>query len=121
MSRILLADDDPQLLALRARLLEDSGHQVYAAMRPSDAMRHLANAEVVIMDLRFPGPNGHPDPSEGLGLIRDIRASGYRGPVIVLCGWMQDLEGTAEERLVSRAIQKPVTMDALLEAVTASL
>jgi len=117
MPRILVADDDAAQLDLRRLILEAGGHQVSLAIRPSDALRQLASADLVIMDLRFPNARGDDDPAEGLFLIRAIRDSGYRGPVLVLSGWPQDLEGQPEEQLVSRVMLKPVGMQALLQAI----
>jgi len=117
MPRILVADNDAAQLDLRRLILEAGGHQVSLAVRPGDVLRQLASAELVIMDLRFPNAQGDDDPAEGLTLIRAIRDSGYRGPVLVLSGWTQDLEGHPEEQLVSRVMLKPVGMQDLLEAI----
>src|SRR5579864_4318761 len=117
MPRILVADDDAQQLKLRALLLEAGGHEVAIAFSPSEVMRRLATADVVIMDLRFPNARGEPDAAEGLTLIRQIREQGCGAPVIVMSGWPQDLEGSPEEKLVSRVMVKPVGMAALLQAI----
>src|SRR6185295_8910546 len=89
MCRILVADDNWQQLDLRKLLLEQAGHQVAVAWSVSETMRQveLGNAELVIMDLRFPNAAGEPDASEGLALIRRIREGGCRIPLIVLSGW----------------------------------
>ena len=39
--------------------------------------------------------------------------------MIVLCGWPHELEGTPEERLVSRVMPKPVGMGTLLDGLGA--
>ena len=117
MPRILVADDDPAQLDLRRLILEAGGHQVSLAIRPGDVLRQLASADMVIMDLRFPNAQGDDDSAEGLTLIRAIRDSGYRGPVLVLSGWTEDLEGQPEEQLVSRVMLKPVGMQGLLQAI----
>jgi CheY-like chemotaxis protein len=117
MPRILVADDDPAQLDLRRLILEAGGHQVSLAIRPGDVLRQLASADLVIMDLRFPNAQGDDDPAEGLTLIRAIRDSGYRGPVLVLSGWTEDLAGQPEEQLVSRVMLKPIGMQGLLQAI----
>jgi CheY-like chemotaxis protein len=117
MPRILVADDDAAQLDLRRLILEADGHQVSLAIRPGDVLRQLATAELVIMDLRFPNAQGDDDPAEGLALIRTIRDSGYRGPVLVLSGWTEDLEGQPEEQMVSRVMLKPVGIPGLLQAI----
>lgn len=119
MPRILVADDDPEQLGLRKLLLEADGHAVSVALCAAETIRHLeqAAADLVIMDLRFPNPGGVPDSREGLALIRHIRESGCRAPVIVLSGWPEDLYGQPEEKLVSRIMVKPAGMGALREAI----
>ncbi|HLK51212.1 MAG TPA: response regulator [Bryobacteraceae bacterium] len=117
MPRILVADDDPTQLELRAKLLETGGHQVSVACCPSETLRLLPSADLVVMDLRFRNQKGDSDANEGISLIRRIRESGCRAPVIVISGWPQDLEGRPEERMVSRIIAKPVGLAALLTAI----
>jgi len=104
-------------LQLRARLLEASGHEVSLAGHASAVIPYLATSQVVIIDLRFPNSQGQPDAAEGLKLIRQIRESGCRAPVIVISGWPEDLSGTPEERMVSRVMQKPVAIESLLGAI----
>lgn len=119
MSRILVADDDAQQLYLRIMLLEAGGHQVTTALGAADAMGHVERSapDLIIMDLRFPNADGEPDSNEGLALIRRIRESGCRVPMIVLSGWPEDLYGKPEEQMVSRVMVKPVGMAVLLEAI----
>jgi CheY-like chemotaxis protein len=119
MPRILVADDDPQQLYLRIMLLEAGGHQVTAALGAAETLGHVEQSapDLIIMDLRFPNATGEPDSREGLALIRRIRESGCRAPVIVLSGWPEDLYGTPEEQMVSRVMVKPVGMAVLLGAI----
>ena len=119
MCRILVADDNWQQLELRKLLLEQVGHQVAVAWSVRETMRQveLGNAELVIMDLRFPNAAGEPDASEGLALIRQIRECGCQVPLIVLSGWPQELYGSPEESMVSRVMLKPVRASVLLETI----
>jgi CheY-like chemotaxis protein len=119
--RILVADDDRQQLDLHKLLLEMAGHEVDLALDSLETIRHLeeGHADLVIMDLRFPNASGTPDSAEGLALIRRIRDTGCRAPVIVLSGWPDDLYGQPEEQLVSRIMVKPVKPAALMEAIQA--
>src|SRR5690242_10905936 len=117
MPRVLVADDDATQLELRAKLLEAGGHQVSVACCPQETLRLLPSAEVVVMDPRFPIPHGHPDVAEALALFRNLRESGCAAPVIVISGWPKELQGSPEERLVSRIMVKPVGLAALLAAI----
>jgi len=121
MSRILVADDDQLQLDLRRLVLESAGHEVTVALDPPETIRHIqrGEAEVVVMDLRFPNSAGTPDSAEGLSLIRRIRDVGCRVPVIVLSGWPDDLYGQPEEELISQIMVKPVNPGDLLDAIAA--
>ena len=119
MSRILVADDDPEQLHPRRALLETVGHRVDVALSPPETVREIERGQfdLVIMDLRFPNEAGVPDSQQGLALIRQIRKLGCRIPVIVLSGWPDDLYGQPEEAMVSRVMVKPVRIATLLEAI----
>ena len=119
MSHILIADDDVIQLDLRKMVLEIAGHQVDVAVSAIGLMRHIegGQADLVIMDLRFPNSIGEPDASEGMALIRRIRELGCATPVIVLSGWPEELYGKPEEQMVSRILMKPVMTVTLLEAI----
>jgi len=121
MCRILVADDDQQQLDLRKLLLEGAGHEVTLALDAPETIRHIreGQADVVVMDLRFPNSAGKPDSAEGLALIRRIRDVGCHAPVIVLSGWPDDLYGQPEEKLVACIMMKPVKPGALVEAIEA--
>jgi len=119
MPRILVADDDAVQLDLRKMLLEAAGHEVYLACSATQVVRrlHEAGADLVILDLRFPNAKGVPDSREGLALIRSIHDAGGGTPMLVLCGWPEDLDGQPEERMVRRVMLKPVKAAALVQAV----
>jgi two-component system, NtrC family, response regulator GlrR len=102
MARILVADDDIEQVTVHRKLLEAMGYQVATAMSPAEALRELElnRPDLIVVDLRCPTA---PD---GIGLIRDIRRTGCRLPMIVLSGWPDDLYGTPEEQMVSRILIK---------------
>ena len=119
MPRILTVDDDPQQLDFRMTLLEEAGHAVVGALSTQQAMREIekGGTDLMIMDLRFPNAQGEAEAKEGMELIRHVRESGCAIPIIVLSGWPEELYGSAEERMVSRIMLKPVRPRELLEAV----
>jgi CheY-like chemotaxis protein len=121
MCRILVADDDPLQLDFRKLVLEAAGHVVTLAVDPPETIRYIqrGEADLVLMDLRFPNSTGSADSAEGLALIRRIRDVGCRVPVIVLSGWPDDLYGQPEEEMVSCIMVKPVNPDVLMEAIAA--
>jgi CheY-like chemotaxis protein len=102
MAHILVADDDVQQIRVLRKLLETLGHEVETAMSPDETLRELERSrpDLIVVDLRFPLA------ADGLRLIRGIRETGFRLPVIVLSGWPDDLYGAPEEQLVSRIVVK---------------
>lgn len=121
MARILVVEDDPSQLDLRRCLLEAGGHQVLLAFSPNEALRKLDKADLVLMDLRFPNAEGKADAEVGLSLIRLIGETGSRVPVLVLSGWPAVMEGRPEAERVTGVLTKPISMQALLEAVRQAL
>ncbi len=60
--RVLCVDDDPAILQLHRRLLEDAGYSVISASSGAEALELLANpqtkVDAVILDMAMPGMNG---------------------------------------------------------------
>lgn len=77
-SRILLVDDDPQVLAMLTQLLSRNGYAVHAAGNGKQAMRILRDEEVdlLVTDIIMPEV-------EGLELITTVRRQ-YPGLKIVV-------------------------------------
>ena len=82
MSRLLVVDDDIQMLSALEAALRRKGHTVETASNGLDAVSKLESAPVqaVITDLRMPG-------LDGLGLLQHIRRSQRALPVIVLSAY----------------------------------
>ena len=117
MSRILVVDDDVVQLDLYMQTLEIAGYAVEVALNASQALRRVGKADLAIIDLRLPDALGESEARVGIALIRSIRDSGCRAPVIVLSGWPEDLYGQPEEQLVSRILVKPVPPRELLGTI----
>ena len=113
MARVLLVDDDADALELRKLIFEREGHQVDVACDARGAReRFSANPpEGVILDLRLP------EAEDGFALIREFRAAAPEVKIVVLAGWIGDLEGRSERGLVDRVLSKPVRSDKLLRAL----
>ena len=119
MKRILLADDDQEIVTVQQTLLEALGYEVQMALTASDTLRELRRIppDLIIVDLRLPLA------TDGRDLIRGIRDTGCQLPVIAVSGWPDDLYGTPEEDLVTRVLVKGNirelvgTIEELLEVV----
>src|SRR5438105_2053471 len=119
MSRLLLVDDNGQLLDFYKMVLERAGHEVTTAMLCSRAVELLeeTDPEIVIMDLRVPKLE------DGLGLIRAIKdhARPHGKPpakVVVMSGWAEDLLAEPENNRIDRLLPKPMRMEALLRSIS---
>lgn len=58
--RILLVDDDPDVLKVTGRMLEEAGHHLDKADRAQEALERLAGADydVIILDIKMPDLSG---------------------------------------------------------------
>jgi len=118
MPRLLLVDDDRQLLELYRLILEHAGHEVHTAETCRAAALLLTETEpdIVVMDLRVP------EMDDGLALIRTLknhkRPSGLAPlKVIVASGWTEDLPTEVQKQAVDRVLAKPVRMQVLLRSI----
>ena len=107
---VILADDDPTMLALIRAVAEQSGHTVVAAVRDGEAAWEAFSAEnvpLIILDWEMPK-------LDGLGLCRRIRSSDKYDPpfILIVTGrktrddLLKALDAGADDYLA-----KPVTPD----------
>lgn len=77
--KLLLVEDEPQLLSVIRRGFSEKGHDVSAAMDGTTAMNMLENHhfDAVILDLMLPDING-------LEICRRLRATGNFTPILML-------------------------------------
>jgi DNA-binding response OmpR family regulator len=77
--RILVIEDDEPLRALLRRGLIEDGHVVDALADGRECGEYLAGAhyDAIVLDLNLPG-------EDGLSILRGLRASGDRIPVLIL-------------------------------------
>ena len=113
MARILFGDDDRDLRHVFRTLLEQAGHELLMAAAPADVLAHLKDGhpDLVMVDLRF--PKSH----DGLALIRNIRESGSKTPILLLSGAPDEIEGQPEEAMITRLLPKPPRVLELLQAI----
>lgn len=115
--RLLIVEDDAQLLALLERLFAGEGYDI-ATARDGQRALHLALTETwdaMVLDRGLPL-------IEGLDLLRRLRASGVETPTLILSALgnpadrVDGLDGGAEDYLA-----KPFDVDELLARVRALL
>lgn len=116
MARILVFDDDQEMLDAVRAILEEAGHEVEEA---SDGVRGLslyreAPSEIVITDIRMPEKTGHET-------ILELRAQFPHVKIIAMSGGGAvgvDLYMQVARKLgADVAITKPFAPDELLSAV----
>jgi CheY-like chemotaxis protein len=114
--KVLVADDDPEILQLLEFGLKAAGWQVYKA---ADAVRAFSHAkkeepDVVLLDIAMPGGNG-------LDVIRLLKDSVLTKeiPVLVISGSADpDMPRKVKEAGGAAYIAKPFTIPQILEALS---
>lgn len=116
MSRILVADDEPDLRSLMALVLESGGHQVWTATDGAAAIGLSAehDFDVAILDVMMPR-------ATGIEVVGEIRARRGHQPTVLM---LSALCSRADIRAgyVAGAddyLAKPFTMAELLDRVQA--
>jgi|GEM_PF-289731 len=111
--RLLLVDDDPEVLRGFDRVLTSKGYTVITAKSAKDALKALSkdSFDVVISDITMPDMSG-------IQLLREVRGRDLLVPVVLITGSPE--VRTAAEAVEFGAFQylvKPVQKDSLLRVV----
>src|SRR5215212_10894457 len=95
MPRILIADDQADVLAALSLLLKGERFQIETASSPEGVLRGIDTHEldVVLIDLNY--ARDTTSGVEGLDLLSRIRASDPNLPVVVMTAW-GSVEGAVE-------------------------
>ena len=115
MARVLLVDDEPDILMMLQLAFEDEGHEVSTAANGQLGLERLAAGpvDVVVLDMMMPIV-------DGWGVLESKHASGDATPVIVV-------SARSEPAVCRRALElgavdyvlKPFDLDRLLELAAA--
>ena len=106
--RILIADDQPDLLDALKLMLKGQGIEYDAVTSPDAALKALASRpfDLVLMDLNYTGDTT--SGREGIDLLARVQELDRLLPVIVMTGWGSvDLAVEAMRRGVRDFVQKP--------------
>jgi len=115
--KILVVDDDPDIVAVVCAFLEPLGYEVATASSADQALE-LAAAQpfdVVICDVGMPRTNG-------LEAAEMLQRSGFRGKLVLMTGW--DSAGIRNDRRAAEAdliLAKPFLGAELLDAIDSLL
>jgi sigma-B regulation protein RsbU (phosphoserine phosphatase) len=116
--RILIADDQPDLLDALTLLLKGQGIEYDAVSSPDAAVRALESRafDLVLMDLNYTGDTT--SGREGIDLLARVQELDRLLPVVVMTGWGSvDLAVEAMRRGVRDFVQKPWDNAQLLETL----
>src|SRR5215213_1116677 len=108
MPRILIADDQADVLAALSLLLKGERYQIQSASSPEGVLKFIDTHEfdVILIDLNY--ARDTTSGSEGLDLLSRIRAADPTLPVVVMTAWGSvDLAVEAMRRGARDFIQKP--------------
>jgi two-component system NtrC family sensor kinase len=120
-ARVLLVDDEPQVLSALTELLQAAGHEVSAAAGGAAALKIYTPGryDIVMTNVGMAGMNGWE-------VTERVRALDARVPVVFITGWgLREEERARLSALrVQRCLFKPVRpdeLDAAVQAAVASL
>jgi two-component system cell cycle sensor histidine kinase/response regulator CckA len=116
---VLIADDEPSVLALTATVLEGAGYKVLRAADGTEGLRlgrqYCSEIDVALVDYVMPGMNG----SE---LARGLRKVNPKIRVVMMSGHARDQITGSELNLEEvNFLQKPFSIDALLVVIRNAL
>lgn len=116
-NRVLVADDDREMLEMVSRVLGRLGLEVVTACSGSDLLEKVAEQgpfDLVVTDVSMPWMSG-------LQVMHSARTAGMRCPVIVITALRNHRTADQVEALgvEVRRLNKPFSVDELEEAVRA--
>ena len=115
MKTILIVEDEPDILDNNRKAIEDAGYAALTAENAAQAREALANhtPDAIVMDIMLPDGNG-------LDLLKDLRESGSKIPVIMLTAWGKPSDVARGLRLgANDYLSKPFTYEVLIARVEA--
>jgi sigma-B regulation protein RsbU (phosphoserine phosphatase) len=117
-SRILIADDQPDVLRALCLLLKGHGYSTETVTSPVDLIEALGRSEfdLLLMDLNY--ARDTTSGREGLDLLTRLEAIDGVPPIVVMTGWATvGIAVEAMQRGVTDFVEKPWTNSQLLEVL----
>ncbi len=116
MAKVLVVDDEPQIITALGRGLSRVGHDVVVARTAADALAAAATGEpqVILLDLRLPD-------GDGIEVVRRLR-TWSQVPILLLSGVATDQSRVAAlDAGADDFVDKPFSMEELRARVAAAL
>jgi sigma-B regulation protein RsbU (phosphoserine phosphatase) len=117
-SRILIADDQPDVLRALCLLLKGHGYSTETVTSPANLLEALGRSEfdLLLMDLNY--ARDTTSGREGLDLLTRLKAIDGVPPIVVMTGWATvGIAVEAMQRGVTDFVEKPWTNSQLLEVL----
>jgi phosphoserine phosphatase RsbU/P len=115
-ARIIIADDQPDVLEALRLLLKGHGYVTETVTSPAGLLEALGRSEfdLVLMDLNY--ARDTTSGREGLDILTQLKDSGDAPPIVVMTGWATvGLAVEAMQRGVGDFVEKPWVNTRLLE------
>lgn len=117
-ARVLLVEDDAELLAVTSELLSANGCDPIATQSPLEALRLFAELkdelDILITDITMPEMSG-------IELIEKIRLISTDIPVVITTGYNDNVEAKVRRLPNIRLLVKPISMQTLKNTLSACL
>jgi two-component system response regulator PilR (NtrC family) len=114
MARILLIDDEEDVLTTLRVLIQSEGHRVFAVREGLQAMDIIQSTErldLMVTDLRMA-------PVDGLELIEEARKTRKEMPIVVVSAYLDEENVKRIHDLGCRLyVKKPFNIDEVMDAV----
>jgi CheY-like chemotaxis protein len=112
MTKVLVVDDDPDLVAICSLVLESEGYQVDAAMNGCEAIDKFYNsdADLVLMDVMMPA-------LDGLTVCKIVKRDPEARPVPVIIMSASEVLRERSREFADAVLAKPFDIDYLVQTV----
>ena len=114
--RILVVDDDVNLLESIGRGLRNKGFEVIQALSAEEALEHIdfdneSAIDLILADYIMPGMSG-------IDLLEKVREKSSSLPVIIMTAhWRKQIVIDAMRKSCNSFIEKPFTLDKLIKEI----
>jgi len=121
MAKILIVDDDPDVVDAARLYLEKEGHEVESAANREDGMRLAGEgkADLLVLDIMMA------EPDDGIAMAQDLRKAGFDKPILMMSS-ISKVTGFSYGKNnavtpVDDFVEKPVKGSVLIEKISALL